>query len=163
MNDISLLIDSLVNAPVILYNLAASIPNQQLKQRRIKNKWTIHEHICHLAEAEGMIHNRFQEFKNNPAPVFDAYLPESNIKTDQLLDLDLNVQMQRFKRVRGLTVDLVKSFNQLIWDRQAIHEEYDDYGAYILLRHVVMHDYFHMYRIEELWLTKDKYLIQPVT
>ena len=32
------------------------------------------------------------------------------------------------------------------------------YNFEIVLNHILFHDYWHMYRIEELWLTKDEYL-----
>ena len=44
------------------------------------------------------------------------------------------------------------------WTRKAKHKEYIEYTPYIMLRHILMHDHFHMYRIEELWLTTDEFL-----
>ncbi|MDA0195055.1 MAG: hypothetical protein O2951_08420 [Bacteroidetes bacterium] len=55
-------------------------------------------------------------------------------------------------------VSLVKSFENDLWSKTAVHPEFNKYSHYILLRHAMMHDHFHMYRIEELWLTKDEYL-----
>lgn len=42
--------------------------------------------------------------------------------------------------------------------RSARHPEYTLYTPYVMLRHMMMHDYLHMYRIEELWLTRPEYL-----
>lgn len=33
-----------------------------------------------------------------------------------------------------------------------------EYTPEIMLGHLVMHDQLHMYRIEELWLTRDEFL-----
>ncbi|MDA1119365.1 MAG: hypothetical protein O2887_02525 [Bacteroidetes bacterium] len=52
----------------------------------------------------------------------------------------------------------MKSFENDLWSKTAVHPEFNKYSHYILLRHAMMHDHFHMYRIEELWLTKDEYL-----
>jgi hypothetical protein len=44
------------------------------------------------------------------------------------------------------------------WQKTGIHPEYELYSLSILGRHILMHDFWHMYRIEELWLTRDAYL-----
>jgi hypothetical protein len=44
------------------------------------------------------------------------------------------------------------------WEKVATHPEYTHYTLYILARHILMHDHWHMYRMEELWLTRDEYL-----
>ena len=46
------------------------------------------------------------------------------------------------------------------WQKTATHPEYAQYSFYILVRHILMHDHWHMYRMEELWLTRDEYLTQ---
>ena len=44
------------------------------------------------------------------------------------------------------------------WEKTATHPEYEQYSLIILARHILMHDHWHMYRMEELWLTRDEYL-----
>ena len=113
---------------------------EKLKQERIKYKWTIHEHVCHIAQAEEMIYNRFNEFNQKVTPQFKAYLPGKTVETSGLIDLIVKDEVEHFKRERAKTLHLIKRFS--------------------FLRHVLMHDFFHMYRIEELWLTKDEFLIK---
>ena len=160
MRDIDLLIQGLASTPEILENLLADIPVEKLKQERIKNKWTIHEHVCHIAQAEEMIYNRFNEFNQKVTPQFNAYLPGKTVETSGFIYLDAKDELEHFKTERAKTLHLIKNFSLDMWERKACHEEYREYGAYILLRHVLMHDFFHMYRIEEMWLTKDEFLIK---
>lgn len=158
MEDITDLIEGLSKTPKIIKNLIDSIPNDILKKRRIPNKWTIHKHLSHLFQAEIMIEHRFREFQLKVEPKFSKYSPELNENYDDWKEVDIYEQYNLFKKNRENTVTIVRSFNGLLWSRKTYHEEYKEYSAYILLRHVLMHDFFHMYRIEELWLIKDEFL-----
>jgi hypothetical protein len=53
---------------------------------------------------------------------------------------------------------LLENADDITWQKTATHPEYETYSLYILTRHTLMHDHWHMYRIEELWLTRDSYL-----
>ena len=66
--------------------------------------------------------------------------------------------LDQFGRYRDKQLQLLKSAGDVMWERTATHPEYEAYSLYILTRHVLMHDYWHMYRMEELWLTRDAYL-----
>ncbi len=66
--------------------------------------------------------------------------------------------LDQFARCRNEQLVLLDGANDVAWQKQATHPEYESYSLYILTRHTLMHDYWHMYRIEELWLTRDKYL-----
>ena len=156
--DINQMIDCLMQTPTFLKSLVRGIPSEMLKKQRIKNKWSIHEHVCHLPEAEQMIIKRFEDFKNLEEVHFKPYLPGKTVAADHLIHRNLESEVQKFEKLRSTLIDLVTSFDDTIWRKKASHPEYHEYSAYILLRHTLMHDHFHMYRIEELWLTKDEYL-----
>ncbi len=158
LSEIDVLIDSLSQTPFILSNLLRGIPKERLKEVRRPGKWTIHENVCHLAQAEEMIHHRFQLFKTDPQPTFEPYLPGDTVSDSELINLDLEDQLLTFDKSRKSTVDLLGSFEDFHWEKQATHPQYEEYNALILLRHTLMHDHFHMYRVEELWLTKKEFL-----
>ena len=64
----------------------------------------------------------------------------------------------QFAAYRDKQLSLLEKADDLTWKKVATHPEYESYSLYILARHVLMHDYWHMYRVEELWLTRDAYL-----
>jgi len=149
----------LSNSPSLLKELLDEIPHSMLKLRRIKGKWSIHEHACHLAEAHQMMMERFKKFKTEKNPVFVPYLPDSlDIAEDYLLKMDIDACLEQFISDRKKMVDYLQTFEEADWKNNAQHPEYRIYNADIFLRHIVMHDHLHMYRIEELWLTTDEYL-----
>lgn len=66
--------------------------------------------------------------------------------------------LQKFSLWRGRQVELIESLPAEVWRRIGSHPEYTQYSLSILIRHILMHDHWHMYRMEELWLTNDEYL-----
>ena len=157
MKDIAILIDCLEQSPVILRNLLQQVDPSLYRQRRRPEKWSIHENACHFAQAEAMINGRFQRFVAEDRPDFNVYLPGKTV-SDNLIDLDMEEQVNRFATLRSETIQLLRSYDEQTWQKEADHPEYTQYGSYILLRHTLMHDHFHMYRIEELGFTRQEYL-----
>ena len=152
-------IDILKKAPDLLEELISEIPTAILKKRRKTGKWSIHEHACHLCESQKMMIERFKVFKFTTNPRFDPYLPgTAETPDDVLLHMDLQSSLQIFRKDRKKLIDLLHAFDENDWNKEAIHPEYIKFTPAIFLRHIVMHDHFHMYRIEELWLTTDAYL-----
>ena len=154
-------LEILAAAPDLLEELLSEIPAELLKERRIKGKWSIHEHACHLAEAQRMIIGRFKRFKQEKKPTFVPYLPGTTVPDDNLVKMDLQEQLSDFRANRKVMVDILENYTEEEWHNEGLHPEYKSINPLLWLRHVLMHDHFHMYRIEELWLTEDAYLRQP--
>ena len=58
--------------------------------------------------------------------------------------------MTGFFEIRQRTIDLAKEFKSTDWNKQAVHPEYKTYTPYIMLRHLLMHDHNHLYKIEDM-------------
>jgi hypothetical protein len=48
MDNMQTLIDTLENTPNIIINLVREVPPQNLKRRPSPDKWSAHEHACHI-------------------------------------------------------------------------------------------------------------------
>ena len=57
-----------------------------------------------------------------------------------------------FFEIRHSTIELAKAFNNNDWNKLANHPEYKTYTPYIMLRHLLMHDHNHLYKIEDMGL-----------
>jgi len=64
--------------------------------------------------------------------------------------------MAEFPNLRKEFIDLVRSAPAEAWEKSGEHGAFSEYTLYINLRHTLLHDHVHMYRMEELWLTRDK-------
>lgn len=157
MNDIPAILDSLRHAPVILRELAAAIPAEALERRRCQDCWTIAEHILHLAQVQPMMYERLRRIVDEEQPEFVPFIPEEDESAAPARETDLNMALENFSKQRALQVKLLECSDPKTWLKTAVHPEYEQYGLYILARHILMHDHWHMYRMEELWLTKDTY------
>jgi len=157
-DDVQEVLGGLYRSPVILSALLSGIPEELLKVRRIPGKWSIHEHACHLVDVQPMLIERIRTFKHEEHPVFKPYLPGDTDSDAHLMQMDLAENLPKFAAYRQELASVIGTFRLEDLEKQGQHDEYTLYTPHILLRHMLMHDYLHMYRIEELWLTTDAYL-----
>ena len=159
MRDISDLLESLRRSPNILAQFVRSIPEHKLDLRRGDGFWTIAEHYSHLAQVQPMLIGRIERFMNEDHPEFVPYIPGGGKEEpDTPHRMDMEAALDQFASSRARQLQILESADDTIWQKKATHPEYEEYSLYILARHILMHDHWHMYRMEELWLTKDAYL-----
>lgn len=148
-------ITALENAPAIIVPLVREVPADILKRRPQPEKWSAHEHACHLAEVHPLFFSRLELMLNESRPRIKMYNPDEAMEKGALLKVDLDEALERFSNDRARLVELLKDLSEDDWLRTAEHEEYDHYSILIMFRHVALHDMLHAYRIEELLLKKD--------
>ena len=159
MQNIQELLDGLSKAPQVLWAVVATIPAQRINRRRKEGYWTIGEHISHLALVQPLLLERLERFMKEERPEFVPYIPGSDEPTsDSPPIMATDAALSQFSEQRHLQIELLNRVDDAIWQKEALHPEYEQYSFYILVRHILMHDYWHMYRMEELWLTRDSYL-----
>jgi hypothetical protein len=154
------LIDSLANNVRILEAFTSSIPEAALHERRRPDAWTVGEHLGHLAEVQPMLCDRIEAFGREERPAFTPYFPpEGESPSSGTAVVDPAAALAAFGRWRGRQVGLLSTMKASDWRKEAVHPEYRRYSLTILARHILMHDHWHMYRMEELWLTRDEFLM----
>jgi hypothetical protein len=154
MNNIDSIIAALDNAPQIVLPLVREVPASTLKRRPQPNKWSAHEHACHLAAVHPLFLSRLELMLTNSQPVIKPYLPDADDEDGALLKVDLSEAMERYVRDRRQLVERLRELPDEAWLRTAEHGEYSHYSVFIMFRHLAMHDMLHAYRIEELLLRK---------
>jgi hypothetical protein len=155
MNKSEPVIMALENAPAIIVPLVREVPAEVLKRRPQPEKWSAHEHACHLAEVHPLFFSRLELMLNESRPRLKMYNPDEAMEKGALLEVDLDEALERFARDRARLVELLKDLSEDDWQREAEHQEYEQYSVLIMFRHVALHDMLHAYRIEELLLKKD--------
>lgn len=153
-------IDTILNAlnetPRLLSELISEIDPKLYKKKIIKGKWSIHEHATHLAVGDIYgFQSRLKDFKQKEKPTIEP-LSGDNFDKDFFMELDLNKSLNHFYKIRQATIEQARAFNENEWNKLAIHSEYKTYTPYIMLRHLLMHDHFHLYRIEDMGFGKEK-------
>lgn len=148
------LIETLRVAPALLEELVRATPPDRIRRRPADGKWSIHEHVCHLAAVGPLFDDRLTLMlaENNPAIV--PYDPPPDEQAGSLLERDMEAEMRRFAGDRARLVQRLERLGEAEWRRTARHGEYTEYDVHIMFRHVMLHDQLHAYRIEQLALTR---------
>lgn len=150
-----LIIASLERAPALIVPLVREVPPGILKRRPKPAKWSAHEHACHLAGVHPRTSARLDLMLAEDTPRITPYLPHLDDTDGALLKVDLCEALERFSRERQNLVGRLRTLSAPDWERKAEHGEYTHYSVFIMFRHLMMHDMFHAYRIEELLLKND--------
>ncbi|MGB5423504.1 MAG: DinB family protein [Desulfobacterales bacterium] len=159
MQDIPDLLEGMRRTPVILSEFVKVIPEGIMDFRRGEGFWTVAEHVSHLAQVQPMLLDRFHRFMNEDHPEFIPYIPGNNEDEPNTPErMSMAAALDQFAHYRNKQLSLLENADDIKWHNTAIHPEYEHYSLYILTRHTLMHDHWHMYRMEELWLTRDSYL-----
>jgi hypothetical protein len=155
MNNTQTLIATLEGAPDIIIGLVREVPSQNLKRRPSPNKWSAHEHACHIATVDTAYLLRLKLMLSDPAPYVRSMVPSPEEEAGSLLNIDLDEAFDQYVRERARLVKRLKELSVEDWQRTAEHEEYSHYSVLIMFRQLLLHEMLHAYRIEELMLKKD--------
>jgi hypothetical protein len=148
-------IEALERAPSLVLPLVREVPATILKRRPTSNKWSAHEHACHLAAVHRLFFERLDQMLKFPSPVITPYDPGQHDPDDLLLGMDLEHSLDRYAEDRRRLVARLRQLGPADWNRTAEHGEYSHYSVFIMFRHLALHDFFHAYRIEELLLKRE--------
>lgn len=156
----TLLLQALAATPTLLEDMISQVPENRLQAVRKPGMWCIHAQACHIVLVQPMLLGRLETFMREEEPHFQPYIPDRDAEDPEaeLLRHDLKATLQAFHGYRRQVLDLAGGQGPGFWGKKARHPEYDEYTPAILLRHMLMHEHLHMYRIETLWLTRDAYL-----
>ena len=153
-HDTDALIMALERGPALLIPLIREVPVANLKRRPAPEKWSAHEHACHLTTVHPLFVERLERMLGQDDPVITPYDPDDE-KPDALAKMDLDAGLARYARERGEIVERLRALTQAQWERTGQHSEFSQYSIFIMFRHLFLHDMLHAYRIEDLAFKKD--------
>ncbi|UCF96684.1 MAG: DinB family protein [Spirochaetaceae bacterium] len=144
----------------ILEDFLAGIPEAALHRKRREDFWSLYEHVEHLAITQLMLYKRLERFVKEEHPEFVPYFPDEKEEKREKKIKPVAEILSSYRRWRDKQVQLIEKADSALWEKTATHPEYEQYGFKILVRHILLHDSFHLYRMEELWLSRDEYLTE---
>ncbi len=160
------LIESLKLYPAILKDFLAAIPPEKLHHRIGPGFWTIYEHLEHLVQTQEVIQQRLETIRDQEKPQIVPFDPDEHHR-----DVSVGSGGSRpagaedlvadYGRWRERQLKVIEKASEPLWRRSAQHPEYERYGFEILVRHILVHDGFHLSRIEELAFMKPE-LLKPL-
>jgi hypothetical protein len=107
-----------------------------------------------------MLFRRLERFRDEESPDFTPFIPdESEDKEPTPHEVMATEEaLSALRAWRRKQISIIESFGEAVWTKRALHPEFELYTPSILVRHIAMHDHWHMYRMEELWITNDEFL-----
>lgn len=163
MHDVETIINCLAQTPSILSGLIERTPKKHITERRVEGKWSIHEQVCHLVDAQKILSDRFKRFEIERNPWIKAHNPDGDQPEDYYAQMNMEEQLQMFPAIRKKLVDLLKGYDEEYWSLQGKHDAFEPYSTRILLMHSINVDYAHMWSIEQLGLTKPEFVNEILT
>ena len=157
MTEVNFIIDSLERTPVILKSLLSQIPEDLFKIRRVENKWSIHEQVCHLVDAQSVLTERFRQFEMEVNPLIKSYTPPFERSLNYYKEMNMKVEIDKFPRLRSEMIKKLRGFDINYWSLEGEHEVFTPYNTRLLLTHTLNVDYAHIFSIEQLGLTKSEF------
>ena len=149
-NKIQSILRALEETPRLLKELISEIDPKLYKKEIVKGKWSIHENATHIAVTDNYgFQKRLEQFKIQDVPEIEP-LSGDNFDEYFFKDLDLDKSIKDFFQIRKATIELAKEFDENDWGKKAIHPEYKMYTPYIMMRHLLIHDHSHLYKIEDM-------------
>lgn len=145
------------NIPFVIENYLAQIPEESRVIKRNADTWTIKEHIFHLVGVQEMLIGRMNKIIQENDPKIEPYFPDKEKDTKKEKYRSINSALKDYKRFRKQETAIIKNLDNITLDKTADHKEYIKYTIRLMISHMIYHEYWHMYRIEEIWLTKDEY------
>lgn len=131
--------------------------------RKIKDFWSIYQHIEHLVESQYVILDRISLFLREDSPRIAPYTPidtNEEVASDPRGDKSAEGLLDDFRKVRCDQIALIETADSGVWKKEGVHPEFAKYDFDILLRHAILHDGFHMWRMEELWIKKEDLIME---
>lgn len=150
------LLKTLEMLPEILEAYSKNIPEDVLDRKRSDTAWTIREHLYHIANVQEMLYLRIQKIRDEETPVITPYLPDDQSPQEGTYQ-SVDKAFSHYKEWRKKQMALIQELTESDLGKEATHGEYISYNIPIIINHIVFHEYWHMFRVEEIWLTKDEY------
>lgn len=155
MSDTTTLITALETAPGVIIPLIREVPPQILKRRPSSGTWSAYENAIHLSQTDAPFRARLELILSTPEPFIKTIENSAEDEAGAMLDVDLDVSLERFARERATLVERLRQLSPEEWQKTAVHEAFDHYSVFIMFRHLYVHEMHHAYLIEQLMLKKD--------
>ena len=127
---------------------------------KIKDYWTIYEHLVHLVQSQKVFLNRIIIFEKEDKPIMVPSGPNNDGSKNEVENKkNIKDLLEEFIKLRDEQIEKINIFGEKIFNKEGQHNEYKKYSFEILIRHFILHDSFHMCRMEELWIKKEENIL----
>ena len=142
------------SVPAVIGSFVENLDPDCLDRRRSGTSWTAREHIYHIVNVQEMLLGRITLIRDSDNPVIKPFFPENE---EIPLYGNMAEAMDRFRDWRRKQCDLIGELTPDELVKEARHDEYTEYNILKIINHMIFHEYWHLYRVEEIAHTKDEF------
>lgn len=142
-------IAQLDRGPSVIRALIDAVPPSDLRRRPAPVRWSAQEHAAHVGLMEPIWAQRLERILTETNPHIVSYEPDTDEAPDRLLQIELTNAIETFEQDRSRLVARLNVLTPADWARPAVHTAHARYSAFLMCRHLALHDLLHAYRIEE--------------
>lgn len=131
-------------------SIVIKLNNRQIQQRRIPGKWSIHEHIAHLAKYQLVFIDRIRKILMMEEPAFEAYKAEDDNGFEIYCAFTTYELLKKISSDREVICDLVTRLPPDKLERSGRHAKYGKLNILEWSEFFLLHEAHHLYAIFQL-------------
>ena len=143
------LIDQYAEGPARLRAALAAAPAEALTWRPAPDEWSVHEIVCHCADAEALVATRIRMLVADREPLIVGIDQDAWTATLDYHGLPLETALAAVEATRAHTVAELRRLPDEAWTREGHHTETGRYAATDWLRIYAPHLHDHARQIDD--------------
>jgi hypothetical protein len=122
-----------------------------LRERPDPARWSIHEHLMHLAETQDVFMERIAHMLTEERPRVEPFVPDEARTRGAYLGRNIEEGLRMLHRQREHLLALLSSLDDAQWKREGQHPEMRHYTVELCAEALMRHEEHHLYAIFELY------------
>lgn len=135
--------------PKAIKDAIAGMSKEQLQARPVPGKWSTHEVICHLTDAEFLYADRIKRVIIENEPALKSADPDAWIAKLAYPQRDLNEEVRLIESIRGHLARILTALAPVDRMRRGIHSADGPIALEVLLQRVTNHVPHHLRFVQE--------------
>jgi len=146
----SSLTERLKNQHKTIASIIINLNNRQIQQRFIRDKWSIHENIAHLAKYQPVFIDRIRKILTNEEPEFGAYKADDDDEFEIYCAFTTYELLKKISSDREVIFHLITHLPVDKLDRTGTHPKYGKLTILEWSEFFLLHEAHHLFAIFQL-------------
>ncbi len=142
--------DVLAAAPAQVARLVDGVPRSRLDVRPAPGKWSVTEILAHLADVEIVQGFRVRLILGSSGVAIQGFDQDTWARSFGYASMDPALSLEGYRVTRELTLRLLRSLSEEMWDRYGMHSERGKETVRRVSEMMAGHDINHLRQIETL-------------
>jgi hypothetical protein len=146
----SSLTERLKNQHKTIASIIIKLNNRQIQQHPVRDKWSIHENIAHLAKYQPVFLDRIRKILTNEEPEFEVYKAEDDDEFEIYCAFTTYELLKKISSDREVIFQLVSNLPPDKLDRMGAHPKYGRLSISEWTEFFLLHEAHHLLAIFQL-------------